>query len=507
MDNPFSQKLIFDHSMTLRGKYERCVYIIDKYKSELPYLRRKLSTLDKQNKKIYEEALYWKRKYKEEKEKSKKLDAEVDQLKKEIDRLTKTNNRYRVSLFDHGNFTHTDSEQKKKKGGQVGHADTNREGQRDYSSYATLRIFAKTCGNCHTLLSRVASTKKKILLDIVIHPEIIKMIILSERQWCGNCKKEVLAKDPNVLPFTEYGINTFMMTMILRFSCHSSMRNISKVFLVGYGLTLSKSDVASLLKSGANYLGKKYEELKTAIREGEVMYNDETGWLVHGQKAWMWIMANDKQTVYFAAESRGGGIAKEMYGKSDAYTMTDGLASYTNAIPQEKHLYCWAHVLRFVFEETVKLQQDHVACLMRDKLVDLYQMIRHSKEWTREQKKKTLQKELDSILSIQSTDQTVVNILYRIKTQKEGLILALLVTDNGTNNLAERELRNIAIKRTISYGSDTYKGMETTAIIGSILQTLHRNREAPFIPTFKSYLQESIQEKYRQYIHTAYYDS
>ncbi len=438
----------------------------------------------------------------------KKLEKEQERLKQEIEKISKTNNRYQIALFDHGNFKHKEeNSEKKKKGGQTGHPDTNREKTEDYSSFKRKRAYAKTCGNCNSPLSRVATTQQKILLDIVINPEIIKMIILSERQWCGTCKKAVIAKDAQSLPFTEYGINTFMMTMILRFSCHSSIGNISKVLLSGYGLSLSKSDVANLLHSAATYLGKHYDELKKAVRDGKVMYNDETGWVVHGQKAWMWLMANEKITVYVAAESRGKGIFEEMYGDSHALSMHDGYASYESVTGAEKSAYCWTHVLRFAFEETFKLVSDHLACTIRVRLVDLYQLIRLHTEWTREQKEQALRNELGSILSLESSDQTVKNILHRVRTQKKGLILSLLETPDGTNNLSERELRNMAIKRTISYGSDTYKGMENTAIIGSVMQTLQRNKDKPFIPTLKTYLQTGIQENYQQYIHTAYYDS
>jgi Transposase IS66 family len=437
-----------------------------------------------------------------------KLKKEEERLEQEIEKISKTNNRYQIALFDHGNFKHkAEDSEKKKKGGQKGHADTNREKTEDYSSFKRKRAYAKTCGNCNSPLSRALATRQKILLDIVINPEIIKVIILSERQWCGKCKKEVLVKDQQSLPFTEYGINTFMMTMILRFSCHSSMGNIAKVLLAGYGLSLSKSDVANLLKSSANYLGKHYEELKKAVRAGNVMYNDETGWLVHGQKAWMWIMSNEEVTVYVAAESRGKGIFEEMYGDSNALSMHDGYSGYESITGKDNTAYCWTHVLRFAFEETFELVQDHLAVKIRDRLVHLYKLIRLHTEWTREQKEQAVRNELDSILATQAIDQTVKNILYRVRTQKEGLILALLETPDGTNNLSERELRNMAIKRTISYGSDTYKGMENTAIIGSVMQTLQRNKDKPFIPTLKTYLQTGIQEKYQQYIHTAYYDS
>lgn len=72
-------------------------------------------------------------------EKAKLLEEENDNLQKENDRLrkenttlqeeiekpTKTTTRYQIALFDHGNFKHPDEKDKKPKGGQLGHADTN----------------------------------------------------------------------------------------------------------------------------------------------------------------------------------------------------------------------------------------------------------------------------------------------------------------------------------------------------------------------------------------------
>ena len=93
------------------------------------------------------------------------------------------------------------------------------------------------------------------------------------------------------------------------------------------------------------------------------------------------------------------------------------------------------------------------------------------------------------------------NILHRVKTQQEGLIIALLVTPDGTNNLAERELRPMAINRTVSFGSTTFKGMKTTAVLGSIVQTVSRNKGQEFLPTLQQYVFSGIQGKYAQYKH------
>ena len=261
---------------------------------------------------------------KEKDKRIKELERENEKLKQVIEKLTKTNNRYQVALFDQGNFHHPKEKGKKPNGGQVGHADTNQDKNRNKASFARQRIFAATCGNCGNHLPRVASVKEKTLIDIQINTQLIQVVLQSERQWCRNCRKEVTAKSTQTLPFTEYGMNTFMVIMLLRFKSHQSIQKISTVLSLGFGLTLSQSEILSLLKQAKTYLKDKYDKLKKAIREGAVMYNDETGWNVNGQKAWMWIMINEQTTVYVAAESRGKGIFEQMYGQSTAISMHDG---------------------------------------------------------------------------------------------------------------------------------------------------------------------------------------
>ena len=478
--------------------------------------------IDLRRQRVYNETL--KRVHLDHKKKIEKLEEEKRQLKKELDKfkkenerlkhqiekLTKTNERYRVALFDHGNFKSPDKKRKKKKGGQRGHTDTNNDRQRDYQSFSRTRIFTNVCNGCGNPLSRAACFKEKILIDIKINTQVLQSIIESERQWCKTCHKEIRVVHDQSLPFTEFGINAFMVVMHLRFKGKQSIRTIAVTLNNLFGLSITKSGVLSLLFQAKEYLGEKYEELKQAVRNGEVMYNDETGWSVHGEFACMWIMAtNDKKhetgkveagiTVYVAAESKGKGIFKEMYGTSQSYSMHDGNPSYVSVTGESKSLNCWSHALRFAHEETAKLEENHPACRIKDRLVNLYQTIRFHVEWTQEQKEKTLRVELDSIIAIKSDDQTVKNIQYRIKTQKEGLILALLITEDGTNNLGEREFRPLAISRNISYGSDTYGGMEVTAILASIVQTIHRDKTKAYFPTLAAYFREGLQKKYSRY--------
>ena len=443
---------------------------------------------------------------KEQAQRIKELERENERLKRELEQSKKTQNRYQVALFDHGNFRHRQTEATKPKGGQVGHRDTNREARLAQPIKEAKRLFAPVCGACGEALARVQATRRKELVDIVLHPEVVRIVLESERQWCGACQREVVARDARSLPFTEYGLNTFLLVMILRFKAHASLAEIASVLQIGHGLALAKSAICNLLTQAKQYLHGQYDQLIAAVRAGAVMYADETGWLVHGQKAWMWLIAHEEATVYFAAESRGGGIAQELYGQSHALCMHDGLASYTNALPQQRHLFCWAHVLRFAHEETIGEPADSAATQMKKDLVRIYHLKDDGAAAGSPDLEARVRAELDAVLAVPSESVAIHNIQVRLRTQYEGLIRALLCSPDGTNNLAERELRSMVLLRNVSTGSDTFAGMETTAVVGSVVQTLAK-RDAPLLSALEQSMQQGIRDRVSDACHPVSADS
>lgn len=466
---------------------------VESLRTNVRYLRIRVAQTQREkekekekNKKLWEELRQIK------KERS-KLEKERNRLEKELEKYLKTTHRYRASLFDHGNFHHPVQPAKKQKGGQTGHENTNKERYESISEYSVQHLSLAQCATCHTSVAATSATRQKHLIDIVLNPQVVKLIVESERQWCRTCRKEISARDSRSLPFTEYGINTFMMALLLRYRCLLSLSKIAMVFSIAYGLPISPSGLVSLFRQAHRYLGPRYEELKASVRKGHILYTDETGWQVRGKVAWMWIMASEKATVYVAAESRGKGIAQSMYGASSAYAMHDGYAAYTNTIPNDKQLYCWAHMLRFCFEETVDKPPTHESVHIRDALVAVYHL---KKELRYQQNLDALEQEackrIDLILSHLSDDPTTGAICHRLHTQRDGLIRALIVAPNGTNNFAEQELRPMALARRISYGSDTYTGMETTATLSSIVQTFMRTNRDQFFPLLAASLRAGV---------------
>lgn len=127
-----------------------------------------------------------------------------------------------------------------------------RESKDNRVSYRRQRRHASVCGGCGSSLPRVNATREKFLLDIVINPHVVTLIVETERQWCSSCKKEVNAKHPQRLPFTEYGVNIFLMILLLRFRCHLPFATIALVLRVGYGLTIGPSAIVNLLDGAKN---------------------------------------------------------------------------------------------------------------------------------------------------------------------------------------------------------------------------------------------------------------
>ena len=90
-------------------------------------------------------------------------------------------------------------------------------------------------GKNGTCLRRHVARVDRLLIaakHIVLHPQVVNVLLESERQWCGDCQREVVARDERSLPFTEYGLNVFLVVMVLRFRGHASLHTIADVLQI-----------------------------------------------------------------------------------------------------------------------------------------------------------------------------------------------------------------------------------------------------------------------------------
>ena len=90
--------------LSLSDQLAYSVNIVEKHRQEARILRQDTYKFKLSKIRSEKETEIWKEKYIRSQEELKKAQQEIDKLKQEIEKLVKTNSRYQVSLFDHGNF-------------------------------------------------------------------------------------------------------------------------------------------------------------------------------------------------------------------------------------------------------------------------------------------------------------------------------------------------------------------------------------------------------------------
>jgi len=85
-----------------------------------------------------------------------------------------------------------------------------------------------------------------------------------------------------------------------------------------------------------------------------VVHIDETGMNLDAERAWIWTLRTDENTLLMVRESRGSSVSREVLGEDFAGTIIcDGWTAYPAFHDDLQR--CWAHILR----EAEAVADDH----------------------------------------------------------------------------------------------------------------------------------------------------
>src|SRR3989339_768700 len=289
-----------------------------------------------------------------------------------------------------------------------------------------------TCNFCHGALSK----KETVVFFEEDIPIPIKKIVqkhLVEKGYCLKCRKWVtgIPLPPHKVTL---GPNVQKYVCYLSVMCRLSYSQIKQVLRDSYSFALSEGEIAKILCRQATRFRPEYERLKEKIREESVIHLDETGWkiLQGGLKSFAWVISGGQsgESAFLLGESRGAGNVEKLRGE-DYKGVT--VAEIFSDIEKNRH-----PSLRSIYTE--KLEK--LAVITRN---DCKKMIRV---------KKTLFQNISKYLTCLSSPEIPL-----------------------TNNLAERSLRHLVLKRKISFGSLTKRTADNLAILLSVL--LSRRQRDP----------------------------
>jgi transposase len=316
-----------------------------------------------------------------------------------------------------------------------------------------------------------------------------------ERGVCLACGKATSAKDLGGQAVT-LGPNVRLLVAHLVGVLGLSYAQTAKLLLSLYNLTVSSGEIATILQDKHQAWLPAYGQLKADIRAAPVVHADETPWPIQqegGGYAWVLADASSPKVYYDLVTSRGAPHAKRLFGQSTDYPfggvrISDDYGVYRNPdLPGEQQL-CWAHLYRTIrdLRYNTNLPEGQLSYVSEwyTSFAGIYQDLRTHLEQpydevVREHQATELWQRVHALANVRPDKHGEPEKLTRLKAQllragKDRLFVCLPKNTPCDNNRAERDLRQLVLKRKRSFGSQTEKGARALATILSICTTTWR---------------------------------
>lgn len=169
---------------------------------------------------------------------------------------------------------------------------------------------------------------------------------------CRGCGKRVQGRHPLQTSdalgaaASQLGPDAQALAVHLNKAAGLSCGKIKDLFKSLFGIGVSRSGVCqAVLRAGRKAQGN-YDAITAAVRAGERVVPDETGWRVGGLPAWLHAFATPREVAYLVHRRRGFDAAAGVLGEGYAGVMThDGWAPYLS-FRDATHQLCQGHLLR-----------------------------------------------------------------------------------------------------------------------------------------------------------------
>ncbi len=372
------------------------------------------------------------------------------------------------------------------RGGQPGHKQHKRE---RLEPDEVVVLVPDRCERCHRKLhGRDPEPRVHQVIDL---PEVRPHVTDYEQHELGcSCGARTRAELPVGVPRSAFGPRLTASVALLTGRYRLPKRTVKELLADFFGIDVALGSVSKMEQTVSKAVAAPVEEARQAVREQDVVHQDETGWFeapTDGRKAraWLWVAVSAAVTVFRIARSRGAKVAKEMLGEDfGGFLVVDRWSAYLWK-PRGMRQVCWAHLVRD-FRSFV--ERGGASARIGEKL--LVQARLMFRNWHRIRDgtltRATFQRRMKEV------ERSVGRLLRRAvvcgdaKTEgmardilKHGPALFTFVLATGvepTNNVAERALRGAVIWRKISFGTDSENGSRFVERILTVVASLKQQR-------------------------------
>lgn len=359
---------------------------------------------------------------------------------------------------------------KRKRGGQLGHPQHNRQPfapeQIDETIIHELSAEEVCCRNLLSL-EQTESALQQVDLPEKFY-NIVEHRVRLYQKPDGEIIKARLPKE-----IREAGLFSSQMTAFvgyLKARCHMSYSTIAGLFCDVMELNISQSYLVKCCnKKLSPSLIVAYSEALDYIRNAPIVGTDETGHKDSGNKNWTWCQHADDVVFFRICSSRGSRVLFENLGKTfnailsaDFFSANRLFVRLTGARVQ----WCWAHLVRDI-KFIAELGIDNIKQWGNRLLAIIKKML---KTWRRGKDKKTYywQNKLETFKTMflnsvmRPPDHPECRKIKKRFSGKgrDGYFLFLKVDGvEPTNNSTEQKIRFVVLDRRVTQGTNSDAGM------------------------------------------------
>lgn len=323
-----------------------------------------------------------------------------------------------------------------------------------------------------------------------------------ERGYCIPCGKYSSARDLRGQTVTLGPLVRSFVCYLITLRDHS-YDQVQNMLWDLYRFKITDGEIANILDAQRLELLPAYEELKENIRAGPGVHMDESRWRIQSEQGagYVWSMSSttNSDVVFKLADSRGMGNAEELLGDNyQGIGITDRYPGYKNLFRYEdgsRHQICWSHLQRTAKDMTHleclgKATLQHVTKFYQD-LATIYAGIRAYQEEPFDEAIRVAQadkllKQTEQLCQPHKLDPKKLTDLKAGILEYQDCLFICLTVDGipADNNRAERDIKQLVIKRRKSLGSKTTKGARTLEVLLSVCLSLYNRDRDNFFPNF-----------------------
>lgn len=343
---------------------------------------------------------------------------------------------------------------------------------------ATVVLFPDTCACGQSGFANLRPYHTHQVIELpVIRPEVTHwMLHQGQCRSCGSLCKATIPLEHG----SGYGprITSFVgeMTGIVGAS-RSAVQDLCASL---FGIPLSKGAIQKMVDRVSEAILPHYTAIGEGARTSPVNYIDETSWFLHGDRQWLWVMANPAGAYFQIHPTRSRTAFIRLVGDWMGILVSDGYVLYHSW--QGLRQSCLAHVIRTAkgLAENVNVGIAHFGRRVHAELQRLCHM---GTERPRVGQWRAWYARFGSLLHQHSAREDKAGIFAR-RLLREGESLWTFLDVPGveaTNNIAERAHRFGVMWRKRSQGTCSEKGNRWVERVLSLRHTC-RIRGQPTFP-------------------------